>query len=141
MYHQKAPLRFECTGCGQCCYGPASAYIHVSSHEIDRIREAMGLNEDAFCRDYLTRRLNGQWGIRLTRHGRCSLLGEDNRCRVYAVRPVQCQTYPFWPEILQSKQHWLAEQRRCEGINRGEAVPLTEIELNLQRAKDGENAL
>ena len=27
-------------------------------------------------------------------------------CTVYPVRPLQCRTWPFWPENLSSKQSW-----------------------------------
>jgi len=29
---------------------------------------------------------------------------------------VQCRTYPFWPEHVQSAHDWEAEAARCEGI-------------------------
>lgn len=30
--------------------------------------------------------------------------------------PMQCRTYPFWPEPLTSRHDWEAEALRCEGI-------------------------
>jgi uncharacterized protein len=72
-------------------------------------------------------------GIRIDADGRCSLLGRDMRCRVYAQRPRQCRTYPFWPEVVGSRAAWQREARRCEGIGRGvAAVPLAEIERQLR---------
>ena len=52
--------------------------------------------------------------------------------RVYPVRPLQCRTYPFWPEVLASRQAWQREARRCEGINRGRAVPAGRIRRQLK---------
>ena len=70
--------------------------------------------------------------------GRCVFLGANGQCRVYPVRPVQCRTYPFWPEVLCSGTAWEQESRRCEGIGRGGVVPVTRIRAALarQRAHD-----
>jgi Fe-S-cluster containining protein len=53
-------------------------------------------------------------------NGDCVFLGEGRRCRIYAVRPAQCRTYPFWPE-LETRQAWRDEARRCEGILLGKS--------------------
>ena len=59
--------------------------------------------------------------------GRCIFLGKDNGCKVYEARPVQCRTYPFWPEVVNSRTSWTREAKRCEGIERGKRVPLSRI--------------
>lgn len=42
----------------------------------------------------------------------CVFLDEStNGCVVYPVRPVQCSTYPWWPEIM-SDSHWRLEKGR-----------------------------
>jgi Fe-S-cluster containining protein len=42
------------------------------------------------------------------------LKGDD--CSIHEIKPMQCRTYPFWPENLQSEKTWLAEKSYCEGI-------------------------
>ena len=45
--------------------------------------------------------------------GSCVFLGDDGKlCGIYEARPVQCRTYPFWPNILQSMESWNEECRR-----------------------------
>jgi len=45
----------------------------------------------------------------------CIFLNNDtNACQIYEARPVQCRTYPFWPQILQNPQLWNAECRRMD---------------------------
>ena len=45
--------------------------------------------------------------------GSCIFLGDDGKmCTIYEARPVQCRTYPFWPNIMQSKEKWDEECRR-----------------------------
>ena len=49
----------------------------------------------------------------------CPLL-ENDRCRVHDIKPIQCATYPFWPELIESEHTWNDEQQYCEGINLGD---------------------
>lgn len=59
--------------------------------------------------------------------GGCTFL-DGNKCTVHEVKPIQCRTYPFWPEVLESKAAWAAESLECEGIARGGVVvPASEI--------------
>ena len=116
-------FRFECTACGQCCYGDDDAYIEVTQPESDEIRQYLNISAAEFNNRFLVRFTDGSMGIRILENGRCSLLDEDMRCRVYAVRPVQCRTYPFWPELVRNSRRWQQEARRCEGIGHGPLVP------------------
>jgi hypothetical protein len=135
MYYQHAPLRFECTGCGACCTGDADHYVEVNAAERDAIRALLGLSRVWFRRRYLVRVAAGLTGIRLGPDGRCPFLGADHRCRVYPVRPRQCRTYPWWPELVEQRSGWQTEAKRCEGINRGAVVPLAKIERMLARER------
>lgn len=66
--------------------------------------------------------------------GACSLLADDRRtCRVYAARPTQCRTYPFWAGNMIGEAEWKTEGVRCEGISKASAplVPVNEIAMNL----------
>ncbi len=70
-----------------------------------------------------------------SRDERCIFLDKAGDCRVYAVRPVQCRTYPFWPELTESSKGWMTERRRCEGIGRGEPVSIQFIEKQIEIQK------
>ena len=52
----------------------------------------------------------------------------DNGCTIYPVRPTQCRTYPFWPENVESKEEWEAEDERCPGIGKGRRYSREEID-------------
>jgi uncharacterized protein len=135
MFYKKTRLRFECTGCGACCTGGADHYVETSATERVAIRRFLKLSPNWFRRRYLVRVDADTTGIRLGRDGRCPFLGDDNRCRIYSVRPRQCRTYPWWPELIENKRDWSEEARRCEGLNRGSVVPLSTIERNLARER------
>jgi len=135
MYYQHTRLHFECTGCGACCTGGVDHYVETNVTERASIRAFLKLSRAWFRRRYLVRVDADTIGIRLERNGRCPFLGVDNRCRIYSVRPRQCRTYPWWPELIEKKRDWIEEARRCEGMNRGTVVPLSIIERAMAREK------
>jgi len=120
-------LRFECTGCGQCCTG-APGYIWVSEEEIEKIAEFLQLTVEEFSRQYL-RRVKGRLSlIELPKTYDCIFL-KDKKCQIYSVRPTQCRTYPWWPQNLKSEKEWQEAARYCEGIRLdAPIVPLETIE-------------
>lgn len=133
VFHHHQALRFRCTGCGRCCFGDADSYVEVSAREAEAIRRHLRLSRAWFRRRYVQGIETGSGlGIRLQADGRCPFLTAQLHCRVYPVRPRQCRSYPFWPEVLASRGAWNAEARRCEGIGQGAVVPLGRIEAQLR---------
>lgn len=76
----------------------------------------LGVSEDIFIRKYL-RRVGNRHSLRELANGDCVFY--MNGCTVYAVRPVQCRTFPFWPEYLISPEGWAEAAERCPGVNKG----------------------
>ena len=136
-FYHKTPIRFKCTQCSQCCYGGKHAYVRANAQEIENIIAFMNIDLGTFKNDYLVKLVDHGYGIRMKqslltkaagKEGHCALLDEIGKCSVYPVRPTQCRTYPFWPEILISEQKWNDEINRCEGINLGDVVDIEHIE-------------
>lgn len=132
LFFEHTPLHFECTRCGQCCIATDGYHVFLDPPEAEAIRAWLGLSTGWFRRRYLSRHAEGDLIAASGPDGRCVFLAADGSCRVYPVRPLQCRSYPFWPELLNSKTAWQREARRCEGINRGKAVPLTRIRRQLR---------
>lgn len=130
-----AMFRFACSGCGRCCYGGPDHYIEATAAEQQRIREYLGLSPAWFRRRYIVKVDKDLEGLRIDSSGHCSFLGDDNRCRIYSVRPAQCRHYPFWPELVSDRKAWQAEARRCEGIGRGKAIPLARVRALLKKQR------
>lgn len=126
----KGGLRFECTGCGQCCTGFPGA-VWVSDEEIEALAKTLQITPEEFVRKY-TRRLENR--LSLKEHPRtydCVFL-QGKKCTVYDARPKQCRTFPWWPENLSSPEAWKETAELCEGI-RPDAplVQLGEIQKQL----------
>jgi Fe-S-cluster containining protein len=135
-FYTRQALRFSCTQCGQCCATAGEYYVYLTDKESERIRAHLQLSRNWFRRRYLQRLEAGVQVLASGPDERCIFLDDDDRCRVYAVRPVQCRTYPFWPELVGSATAWNREARRCEGINRGGVVTVARIRRSLQDCRE-----
>ena len=131
-FYTRQVLRFSCTQCGQCCATAGDYYVYLTDEESERIRTYLQLSRNWFRRHYLQRLDDGEQVLSSGPDERCIFLDGDGKCRVYGVRPVQCRTYPFWPELVGSAVAWSREARRCEGINRGRVVARSMIRRSLR---------
>ena len=131
-FFEESPLHFECTRFGHCCIAADGFHVFLDRDEAEVIRALLGLSAGWFRRRYLHRLADGELVAATEADGRCVFLQSDGSCRVYAARPLQCRTYPFWPEVLVSRRAWLRESRRCEGINRGGEVPPGRVRRQLE---------
>jgi len=130
-------LRFSCTQCGRCCATAGGYYVYLSNEESERIRACLQLSDSWFRRRYLQRLADGEQVLASGSDERCIFLDSQGKCRVYAVRPVQCRTYPFWPELVDSAATWSREARRCEGINQGSVIARSTIRRYLRECGAG----
>lgn len=125
---EKNGLRFECTGCRQCC-GGSPGYVWLSRLDIDGLSSSLGLSVDEFIGDYC-KKVRTETGyavsLRETSDYSCIFLGAQG-CNVYAHRPIQCSSYPFWDEILVSAAIWKREGESCPGIDEGRLHEPSEI--------------
>jgi len=113
-----AGLRFACTRCGDCCRGgPGTA--RATDEEVRALAEHVGLDEHAF-RDRYTRRLaSGGTTLRERPDHACVFWHSREGCLVYAARPRQCRTWPFWRANDSSEAHWTRAAQSCPGIGAG----------------------
>ncbi len=47
---------------------------------------------------------------------RCALLIGTSTCSVYASRPAQCRTFPYWPSVLADPAAFESARATCPGI-------------------------
>lgn len=124
-YH--AGLRFQCTGCGDCCTG-APGYVWVNQAEIEAIARIVGMDVDEFESTYV-RQIGIRRSLREFPGGDCVFFDTKTRkCQVYEGRPRQCRTWPFWDSNLKSPQAWKETCRECPGSGTGPLYQLEAIE-------------
>lgn len=95
--------------------------------ETIRAAAALDLPPDEFRRRFVKRdRANGTF-MEDDGEGHGCPLWKDG-CSIYAARPIQCDRYPFWPDLLKSRGAWDKEAGFCPGMNRGPLFTRAEIE-------------
>jgi Fe-S-cluster containining protein len=118
-------LSFECTRCGACCTG-APGYVWVIAEEIARLAEFRGETVEQFSRRFV-RRVGSRYSLVEKPGGDCIFWDRQVGCTVYPARPVQCQTWPFWPENVESPEAWEHVEGVCPGSGRGRWFSVEEI--------------
>lgn len=117
-------LRFACSKCGKCCTG-APGYVWVGRDEIERLAEHVELSVEEFGKRYL-RRVGRK--LSLVEKPNFDCVFWNGGCTVYAARPLQCRTFPFWPENIDSREAWDETAAECPGIGKGRFYPVDAIE-------------
>lgn len=118
-------LRFGCTQCGGCCTG-ATGTVFMNAEESGRIARQLGLDHAAFLERYAYPVEGGHSLREVGEHFAC-IFFRNERCTIYAVRPTQCRTYPFWAENVRSEAAWKKTCRDCPGIGQGRLYEREEI--------------
>ncbi|HTE05260.1 MAG TPA: YkgJ family cysteine cluster protein [Planctomycetota bacterium] len=112
-------LRFECTACGKCCenHGEGFEYVYSTRAERRALAVHLGITERAFEAQYCER-IEGHLSFKSVERACVFLKG--GRCSVYALRPSQCRTFPFWPELLTDERTWQRDVASfCPGAGQG----------------------
>jgi Fe-S-cluster containining protein len=118
-------LAFACTRCGACCTG-APGYVWVDAEEIGRLAEHRGESVEDFSRRHV-RRVGHRLSLIERPGGDCIFWDRQAGCTVYPARPVQCRTWPFWPENLASPEDWEHVTKVCPGSGQGRVFSVEEI--------------
>jgi Fe-S-cluster containining protein len=124
-------LAFSCTRCGACCTG-APGYVWVNLEEIARLAEHRGLTVEAFSTRFV-RRVGRRLSLIERPGGDCVFWDRQAGCTVYEARPIQCQTWPFWPENIASEEAWGHVKDVCPGSGRGRVFSVEEIRATASR--------
>jgi len=85
--------------------------------ELRRIAQHLGTTVRQLRAEYAIRYLPGERAYELTAGPEgCPLLTGDH-CSVHSVKPAQCHTYPFWPELVEDRGAWHDAKSVCEGLD------------------------
>ncbi|MBS4330904.1 YkgJ family cysteine cluster protein [Campylobacter vulpis] len=106
----------KCESCGgKCCTGE-SGNIFVNQEEIKLLREHFRLGELEFGERFL-RKVGFKFSLKEKEFEdgfACIFFDTKKRnCSIYALRPTQCKTFPFWDYF---KTHKKELEKECIGI-------------------------
>lgn len=140
----KDGLRFECQRCGACCSG-SPGIVQFTEEEGLAMADELGIPFEALVDNFAYQHGNlyflkdfpceyGYDCVMLQRYES----GAPSGCLVSRSKPVQCKTWPFWPEILYSKRTWEQAAKKCPGINKGRLHSLEEIQRQMRQTPQPE---
>jgi Fe-S-cluster containining protein len=123
-------FHFECQrGCVKCCN--IEGYVYITEDDLTRIAKFLKMTPEDFEDKYVYRTVH-LLRLRKPRNAQCLFLKEDG-CSIHTVNPVQCRTFPFWPEIVEKAGEWEKTGQMCPGIGKG---PLIQIGEAVERASE-----
>ncbi len=128
-------LRFECTSCAACCKTHEDyAYVYLSDFDVISIAAFMGKKSVDFLNEHCLTDQD-EWAHLTMTDGDCNFLGKDGRCKIYPVRPKQCETWPFWRENMDPETWNGPVKDCCPGVGRGKLYSAAEID-EICKSKD-----
>jgi Fe-S-cluster containining protein len=112
--------------------------VFLSKTDVDILASFLNIDYNAFIKTYC------RWITGYGYKARLSLKEKSNYdcvfwkegCTVYAGRPRQCRTFPFWPDILQSAEAWDNAALSCPGIGKGKRYDRAYIDLRLKERQE-----
>ncbi|ETW05237.1 hypothetical protein H310_04207 [Aphanomyces invadans] len=137
----KAGLSFSCTKCGNCCSG-TKGQVRFLDSEVDAMATKMDTSVPEFLQKYARRQGRGAKSFFQLKQKRTSdgfdcifldrkLVKGKAVCSLYHARPMQCRTWPYWPENLETRQTWerlKSAKEGCPGILKGPSIPAEEVQ-------------
>lgn len=123
-------LRFTCqSGCIRCC--DQEGFVYLTESDVNRAAKFVGMKQAAFEKRYLYRTAHKR-RFRKPPGKQCPFL-EEHGCSIHPAKPTQCRTFPFWPELVESRREWTQTAKYCPGIGKG---PLIQIGTAMERAEE-----
>jgi Fe-S-cluster containining protein len=124
-------LKFSCKRCSSCCRHD-QGFVYLSKKDLDKLCSALKMDEKDVIGEYCiwVKDRNGGFVLSLKEKPNYDCILWDNGCTVYASRPIQCVTFPFWDSIIADVRCWESAAKSCPGMNSGELHTMAEIEKN-----------
>jgi Fe-S-cluster containining protein len=122
-------LAFSCTRCGHCCTGEPG-FVWVNEEEMAAIADFLGEPLEEFIALYTKMGRRGR-SLREKGNGDCIFWDKEAGCTIYAVRPPQCRTWPFWASNVETAEAWERTRTVCPGSGQGELFTAEEITRRL----------
>ena len=136
-YGQGVHFRCLAPECSACCSGQrGEGYVWLNGSEMQAIAAFLDMEFEKFTRRYV-RQVDFAFSLIEKPNKDCVFL-ENGGCSIYDVRPTQCRTYPFWPDIMRAPETWQREAEQCPGIGAEDApVSANEIDEQLEIDRTG----
>lgn len=127
-------FRFECqAGCINCCARPGEVFL--TEEDRSRIAGRLGLTSAQFTERYCAPEDEEGPRLSIPNKASCHFL-EASGCSIHDVKPLQCRTFPFWPETVATRKAWKGLSGYCPGVGVGQILPIEMVRAEAQRCAD-----
>lgn len=134
----KEGIRFQCQGSGKCCTSHGEfGFVFLTTEDRKKMAKHFGLTLLQFTHKYCQEQ-NGFWHLKEDSKNLDCMFLKDKKCGVYEVRPTQCRTWPFWPEVMSPKAWKKDVVEFCPGVGKGPVVDFETIERHLKEQIESE---
>lgn len=90
----------DCLACANCCKTMTPTF---TAGDIRRISAHFSQTPDEFKKQWLKKDRSGDW---INRSQPCQFLDlKDNKCSIYAIRPLDCSGFPHLPKKMKDYMH------------------------------------
>ena len=137
----KKGINFKCKGSSSCCVSRGNyGYVYLTKKDLNNIARYLNIPNDLFKKKYCEF-TDGYLHLKeINTNGNCQFL-KNKKCSVYAARPMQCRTWPFWKENMNSKK-WNQEIINfCPGIGKGNLFSLSLIKKKIDIDEENEKKI
>jgi Fe-S-cluster containining protein len=133
-------LRFQCQGSGNCCTSHGEyGFVYLTPEDRQRMADELGMSLAAFTKKHCER-TNGFFHLKEDGKNPDCLFLKDKRCSIYKARPIQCRTWPFWPDAMNAKTWKKEVVTFCPGVGKGPVIPASHIRKQLDEQIESEKA-
>lgn len=120
------PVKFKCQkDCSNCCT-VSGGMVLISEKDLKKMSKYLKVSQDEFLVNFTYRK--GKYLCLMDKDEKDCIFLKDNRCTIYPVRPIQCRTFPFWPQNVKSEKRWQIISEECPGIGDGRVFLKEDIE-------------
>ncbi len=134
-------VQFECQGSGKCCTSHGEfGYVFLTRKDRVRMAKVLEISTAQFTRKYCDK-LGPAFHLKEDPKQPDCIFLKNKRCSIYEGRPMQCRTWPFWPEVMPAKAWKTEVMSFCPGVGKGRIWSPEEIEKRLKEQSRSEDAL
>lgn len=138
-------IQFECQGSGKCCVSRGQyGYVYLTLEDRRQLAKQLELSTQKFTSQFCNK-TDGFYYLKSTdvdgtEVKECIFL-KNNQCSVYAGRPTQCRTWPFWPELMNARAWKKEVVQFCPGVDKGKKWSKEQIAALVAEQKKSEMEL